>query len=419
MATGGASPLMAQALGTGFLGSEIPFQADRQNNVGVLDRPHPEYDPIPIRINSFRLAPALGLGGGYDSNVYGQTNNGKSDEFATIEPNVSLNSDWSRHALQLSGGATLRRYAHETARNESGLNAQALGRLDLQDLTLIGVAAMVQGYEEQYSGDQPANVAIAIRYRVKSGLARAIYSTGRVRLTASGDISRITLKDSVAFDGTIVDQSYRNRTVSRGSGRIEFGATPSSALFAQVSYSRSDYGAPVAPLFIDRDSNEIRVLGGATTDLTHLIRAIVGVGFVDRRYASPAFQNIRGLAADVRLEYFMSQLSTVTFQLQRKIEDSSQLTIGGYFVTSANLAIDHELLRNLLLNANVGYQRQVYKGVPGSGSVYQLQTGANYKMNRNLGFKLGASYLKRTTQGTPLGKQYDEFRGTLSLQYRL
>ena len=50
-------------------------------------------------------------------------------------------------------------------------------------------------------------------------------------------------------------------------------------------------------------------------------------------------------------------MTTVTATLTRSMEDAAQETVAGYTYTSARLVVDHEYLRNVLLQASVGVQR--------------------------------------------------------------
>src|SRR5215212_7426221 len=77
---------------------------DAQRGVTVTTRPRPEFDPLGVRLGAFRLDAAVEGGLGYDSNIFGRNTNVKSDGFATQTAGVGLNSDWTTHALSVSGG---------------------------------------------------------------------------------------------------------------------------------------------------------------------------------------------------------------------------------------------------------------------------------------------------------------------------
>jgi len=68
-------------------------------DVGVLDRPRPEYDSKGIPLGGFRLFPTLDLAASYDDNVF-RLDTPQSDYYFTISPTLRLQSQWGRHSLE-------------------------------------------------------------------------------------------------------------------------------------------------------------------------------------------------------------------------------------------------------------------------------------------------------------------------------
>jgi hypothetical protein len=62
----------------------------------------------------------------------------------------------------------------------------------------------------------------------------------------------------------------------------------------------------------------------------------------------------------------------------------------GYLESSVGVRVDHELLRNLLLNANASFVSDDFKGVNATDNYYLAGVGAKYLLNRNL--YIGPSY---------------------------
>ena len=154
----------------------------------------------------------------------------------------------------------------------------------------------------------------------------------------------------------------------------------------------------------------MRTLAGVSLDLTALLRGSAGVGYIDRSFTAPIYQNISGFSFDAKIEYFPSPLTTVTFNAFRDIQDS---TFGGsgFFNTGAALRFDHELLRNLLLNYGISYAENDFIGVQGKARVSQVSGGAAYLANRLLTGRLDLSYARRSSDFVGLnGPSLSEFR---------
>jgi hypothetical protein len=187
------------------------------------------------------------------------------------------------------------------------------------------------------------------------------------------------------------------------------------SFFGQLSYSDTDYERPLAVGLPNRDGEELRVIGGASFDLTALVRGEIGLGYVRRSYAAPIYPDMGGLAAEARFEYFASQLTTLSAAVRRYVEDSNIVGSGGYYATNLSLGVDHELLRNLLLNASAAYEFDDYRGVIRSGDVFSLGGGARYFVSRSVGIAFDLGYLKRHNDDPVYGLSFDEFHGSVSL----
>jgi len=70
-------------------------------------------------------------------------------------------------------------------------------------------------------------------------------------------------------------------------------------------------------------------------------------------------------------------------------------------VVSYDASIDHELLRNLLLNANVGYSLQDYEGIKQIDKNLGVGIGAKYMMNRYFYGSIEYRYRQRESNVTP------------------
>ena len=94
--------------------------------------------------------------------------------------------------------------------------------------------------------------------------------------------------------------------------------------------------------------------------------------------------------AEAALIWSPSGMTTVTATLTRSIEDAAQEGIVGYTYTRARIVMDHEYLRNVLLQASASVQRADYLPAGGHANSFSLGAGASWLINRNL--RLSATY---------------------------
>jgi hypothetical protein len=92
-------------------------------------------------------------------------------------------------------------------------------------------------------------------------------------------------------------------------------------------------------------------------------------------------------------------MTTITGTLARSLEDAVQSDSGGYTYTRAEVELDHELLRNVVLTSRIGVQDSVpfQPGVNSQTTVYG-GVGATWHINRAL--SLLTSYQYTSQSGT-------------------
>ena len=83
-------------------------------------------------------------------------------------------------------------------------------------------------------------------------------------------------------------------------------------------------------------------------------------------------------------------MTTLTATVSREIEDAAQEGVAGYIYSRARLVVDHEYLRNVLLQASASVQRADFLTGGGHTSGFSLGGGATWLINRHL--RLSATY---------------------------
>jgi hypothetical protein len=410
------APASAQFYGQ-LLDSEIPLKTVTGRNLGVRDRPKPELEQIGLPLGSFHVFPSLAGGLGYTSNVIGAEVSSRADGYAEIKPELAIRSDWSRHSLSAIVSYDGQRYFNTKAKNQDGFLAKVDGSLDIRDeSSLFGSVSYRRTYEDQQEATFPANGGGAISVEQPQALFRAAYVTNRVRWTASVDYNGFTYGDTISTTGARLDLSFRNRDVYRGSVRAEYLLGKDNSVFAQGTFRRTDYRTSVA--VNDRTSNEWRVGVGAIADVTNLMRIAGGVGYYRRTYDNKAvYHSVGGLAVDLRADYYLSQLTTITAILSRQLEEAAVTGSSGYVATRFGARVDHELLRNLIPYLFADRFISKFKGVDREDRAWDAGAGVDYRLSRSFMLSPNASYVSRTSSGVNRGPDIKELRGLITVKY--
>lgn len=394
----------------------IPDDFDRGRNSSVMQRERPDYDRIGILAGSFKIYPQAILNAGYSDNLYYSKQDTEKAGFIELTPSLEVNSDWSRHGLKLRGSTQLQRYFSASRRNQTSWEFGALGTVELgNELRIFPEVQIEREFETPFSGETTAENAVLSNYVRKYAGLRGEYSAGQTKLTLAVNDTNYQFSDIVRPSGAVVDQSSRDRNILRGTAQLQYAFTPSVAAYAQLGYTDTTYDTDLLVGVSNRDSDGYSAIVGFNFDLSSLMRGTIGAGYTRRDFRSSLYQNVDGFSLEGKLEYFPSELTTVTLAARRIIEDSNIGSTNAFFDNRASLRVDHELRRNLILSLGGEIARQDYVDSSATVDVYRL-TGNSLLLSSNwLSFNLGVSYTGRSTNSATTGLGFNEFRGQLGV----
>lgn len=394
----------------------LPYDFDRGRNVSVLQRGRPDYDALGIRAGSFLIYPEVTMAARYSNNLYYTDTNKIDDGAVTVAPSVTVKSDWSRNQLQINGGVQLQRYFQETLRNQTPFNLGTQATLQIgNSVQIIPQLQFYRQYETPFTGETSSDSAILSHYSRKYGAIRAEYGSGQTKLTFSVDDNIYKFSDIRSKSLAIIDQSDRDRNIARVTAQGQYAFTPSLSSYLQLEYANTDYDRTLLNGQPNRDAQGIRAIGGFNFDLASLLRGTIGLGYTHRNFRSGLYPSVGGFSAEGRLEYFPSELTTLTLAVRRVIEDSSLGGSRAFFDNRASVRVDHELRANLLVKATGEIIRQNYIGTTDKANAYNLGAGAVYLSSRRLALKMDMNYSDRTRNGAAAGQKFNEFNATLGV----
>lgn len=387
---------------------------DRGRNVSVLERERQDYDAIGINVGGFSLFPRLDARTVYSSNVFASETNEQSDVFLALDPTLEARSNWGRHQLQADAGLRLRRYTDFDSENQDGWFARALGRLDIHgESYATGLLEAERTYEERGAEDFPGAAAEPLPIDIWGAALRGVAQFNRARLSGGVHYRELDFENVPAIGGGTLDTSGRDRNTTTVDVKGEWGVSPDTAAFAQLTFTDIDYWEEGLLFGPSQDSEETQVLVGANFDLTALMRGEVGIGFVNREYAS--FGEVEGFAMRGTVEYFPTQLTTLTGTLRRSVEDSAYQGAGGYFATGGSLRVDHEFRRNILLMGFADYEQQDFSQVDRTDEVFTISAGITYLLNRSVGLNANIGHTERESEGADRFRSFSETRASIGV----
>ena len=373
------------------VGPAVPLE----RGLTVVDRPRPEVDALGLRVGDFFIFPRAELDEAYNDNIFA-SNVGKQHAFITaLAPSFDVRSNFPRHALNLSAGAIISRYTSHTNFNTEDAFGVADGRLDVDAAHDIhGNLRIARLHEDPGTPTFPGSASQPVVYTTYGGTAG--FEQTRLRIGYSADVSarREEYEAVPTVSGGLLPQSDRNNNAYELALRGSYEFVPNYRGFVRGAVNAREYdqaalGTPI------RDSHGFRIDVGARIDLTGIIFVEAFAGYLEQDYRSSLLGTVSGPDVGANLVWNATQLTSVSLKAGRSIQDAPASVVGaapspGYFHSTVGINVDHELLRNLLLNGHFIYANDDFQGINRTDSDYLAGAGAKYLLNRNL--YLGASY---------------------------
>ncbi|BCA63403.1 hypothetical protein HMP09_2637 [Sphingomonas sp. HMP9] len=368
----------------------IPQDFGRDRNVSVQQQSRPDYTQLGVPLGGVTFFPSIDIGTGATSNTYNTSSNHIAAPFLYQQGSARLVSGWSRHLLQVSGTTTHREYVGEPQRNEHLWNFSAVGRLDVyHSVKIDGEVSIARKAENSFSGEVSPIVAALSRYRRDAASLKASYTQGRGRAFVLFDYSDFAFAPIPLRAGGELDQSQRDRQVTRLTAQFEYARTPSVSLFVQIGGGRTYFDQLLQSGLPNVDSRAVRFLSGVNVDIAGRIRGTIGVGYGIRDFDAGIYRTVRGFSFETQLEAFPTRRLTLGMTGRRSIEDATVGSFNPYLNTSLTVRSDYEVLRNMILSATGDLSHLSFQISRNTTNFYSASVGARLLLSRRLSLRGG------------------------------
>jgi hypothetical protein len=377
------------------------FRPRPERGETVTNRPRPELDRLGVRAGGLFIYPRLGLQEFYNDNIFA-TDGGEEDDFITlVSPRVDVASDWTKHAFDLYAKAAIGRYADQTDEDFEDFSVGTNGRLDITQRAKLRAGVSYDRLHEgrgspddirRQGGSPPVEPTI---FDVGSVFLTYQQWLGRFLLESGGEVDRLRYDNVSREDGTVIINDDRDRSLMAGNLKMGYEFMPGYTAFArgEVDYRRYDNLCCGVALF-DRDSEGYLIEVGTDFDVTAVLFGDVAIGYRSQDYDDPSFDTIGDVAGRASLTWNPTGLTTVSASITRgEVIETRQAGPSAIFETAGQVTVDHELLRNLLLQAAVSVSDDDYQDIDRSDTYVRAGFGAKYLMNRYIQVDLNYDYL--------------------------
>jgi hypothetical protein len=325
-------------------------------------------------------------------------------------------SNWNRNALDVQLRYERDQYFDQPNESSNEASISATGRIDVDHASSLTLTASESALTEpRTDADVISSLLKPVTYNVVSTGISGFREFGRFRFDAQLTSGYYVFDDEPIVGGGIYPESSRDEDMISERMRLSYAIGPDFAAYVQVTPNQS--------LFLHKPFNGLQsynstgyeVLTGVNAELTHLITADAGVGFLQQDYQASSLAGVSGLAFNVNLHYYPTQLLTVTLGANHSIEVSGLPGTPASNVDSVNVNADYEVLRNFILSPNFNFTVDQYPGTTRVDDRYGAGLKATYLVNRLIGLSLSYNLIDQTSTGGFGGVNFNDNQVALSI----
>lgn len=371
---------------------ENPFLRGRYTS--VTERGQPEFDPEPVRIGTFNVDATLGASVEYNDNVFASPTNEESDTILRLNPTVDARSNWTSHELAAGVNVDHREFTENGSETATDYGAYLNGRLDVtRNFQLRAGVDGTHVTEPRYAaasfaGAEPASFDAA------GAFVSALYRQDRFQVEGTVGVSEQEYDQA--------SQQLRNNQNTYVATRVSYAISPDVAVFVRARRDEQDYD------FSDREGTRTTVDAGVNFELAAPFRGEIAVGSFEDDRDSAAYTDTSGLNVAANVQWFPTQLTTVTFSANRGAFDPGLVNSATAVSTAYGIRVDHELLRNLLLFGTVRQESAEYEGIDREDTATSVALGAAWKLNKNARVEVQAGTRMQDSSGIGAGPEMNQ-----------
>lgn len=373
-----------------------------------------------LRRGAFLIEPSLTLVGEFNDNIFATAANEESDFIVSVTPEVVARSTWSRHALAFSASATQRQYFDFEDESVFTWDVGADGRLDVvRGAYFEGGLGYAELTEARTSSGAAGFAAEPIEYSKSDASLAGVREYGRWRAEAGVARARFDYDDTALPNGTPVDQDFRDRDELTYTLRGDYAVSPDTSVFLRARFMDDAYDQPAPPLApLNRDSDGYAIELGSSFDITNLIAGEVSVGYTERDYADPTQVDQDGLAFSAGLSWAATPLTQISVSASRAIQASAVGGSAGVFTTEANIRVDHELRRDVVVTAGLTLGDDEYATIDRDDQRFGANLGVAYNWTDNASIRVDYQYTEQSSGGLAGNRDYERNALMVSLVLR-
>lgn len=380
-----------------------PAETNRDNADSPLT-PADDGLGVGVRLGTFTLRPTVNQSINRETE---RTASGKaSRDYLSTAIRGTLTSDWSRHALTVTGEGTFEKTL--SGRTSNSVDFEPAGQIDADlrlDLSNDTIGHVTGNYalEHENNSDPNAISGASTQSTVQrfGGGASLQRDFGVLRGTAALSVARAVYGNVDLSDGTSVSRADRDRTGFQGRVRVGYELSPAIIPFIEFAAGRAVYDQRYDGSGYRRSSNNYTARTGVEFDFSEKLRGELGVGYVVAKYDDNRLDELGAVAFDGNATWSPRRGTDVDFGLRTTLQDATAAGENGWAEYRFTTAVQHQMRNDLIARLTGATTLRDFPDSRDETS-WQIGAGLTYRLNRYLDLTGDVTYEhEENSSGSP------------------
>jgi hypothetical protein len=370
----------------------------------VVDREHPDYDPIGARLGAFTFYPYIAGSLLFDDNVFFTSSDRVADMISTVSFGLRTRGDGDNYTLRLDTGGDIVRYLETTSQNYWQAHLSLDGRYDLDTGTALFGQLESQRVAQPRDAVDAVNSLTPTIYYESHALVGYSRNAGRFNSTMTAAYQRIQYEDSEGSNHTTIDNGPLDRNQWTVDGLVGYNYVGTQNAFVRFQGNIRDYpDSPNDAGFHDSSKGFVLTVGG-DFDYDGVITGRLEVGYQEQDYDDSQIGAVRGPLVNLNVLWNVTPLTSITGTVNYNYEEAIKNASPGYRRAYLSAGIAHELRRNVVLFGRLDYANRQFINSSETDNIGAATIGARYLIDN--GLVLDSRYQFRIQRGAGGGGDY-------------
>ena len=345
--------------------TRLPFQIELDPATDRRPARFARFEPFAprgVRAGTWVMLPSIESGAGATNNAVRSPTRRSSLVFDAA-PTLRAVTDWRQHAIDLTASARFSRFPDADEAGERAWNLEARGRLDITSRTSLEMmAARRRAADTSNTSFDPLTGRARRDVDTTDGAFALNHRFNRLSLQLRGSLSDVSYDQSVAADGTIIDNSERDFIRRELAARATWAFSPALATFAEYAVNEQDFRRlPIDGLSRDSRGDRFRV-GFSFGTTQNVWRGGVAIGYGRQKPHTAAFQSASGIILDANLGWRISGLTSLLLTARSDFVTTTDAGLAIARQQRLGAELRHAFRRHLIGSAAVNWQYSAYVG---------------------------------------------------------